>query len=129
MTVHRIMILALAAPAVLAGPGRSQEPRDTFRLSDVVVTPTRIPTPRSAVPVSVTVISGEELRARGVHQVLDALRDVTGAAVAQVGGFGGVASLFLRGGESDYVTVLLDGVPLNQPGGAVDLGNLTTESL
>ena len=39
----------------------------------------------------------------------------------QTGSFGGATSLFLRGGESDYVKVLIDGVPVNDPGGAIDL--------
>src|SRR6185436_4719852 len=38
-------------------------------------------------------------------------------------------SLFLRGGESDYVQVLVDGVSLNGPGGTFDLGSLTTDNV
>jgi len=124
-TIAALALVFTVAPS----PAGAQDVRDTFRLEEVVVTPTRIPTPRAAIPASVTVLSGDDLRARGIHQVLDALRDVMGAAVVQVGGFGGLTSLFVRGGESDYVAVLLDGVPLNQPGGAVDLANLTTENL
>ena len=40
-----------------------------------------------------------------------------------------MTSLFVRGGESDYNKVLLDGVPLNEPGGTFYLNNLTTENL
>ncbi len=43
--------------------------------------------------------------------------------------FCGATSLFLRGGESDYVQVLLDGVPVNEPGGAFDFANLTTDNV
>ena len=35
----------------------------------------------------------------------------------------------MRGGESDYTKVLLDGVPLNQAGGAIDLAHLTTDNI
>ncbi len=45
------------------------------------------------------------------------------------GGPGTVTSLFVRGGESDYNKILLDGVPLNEPGGTFYLNNLTTENL
>jgi outer membrane cobalamin receptor len=45
------------------------------------------------------------------------------------GGAGTVTSLFVRGGESDYNKILLDGVPLNEPGGTFYLSNLTTENL
>ena len=106
-----------------------QETRDTTRLAELVVTPTRLPTPPDAVVASVTVITGDDLRARGVRFVQDALREVPGAAVVQVGSFGGVSSLFLRGGESDYVKVLIDGVPANQSGGAFNWANLTTDNV
>ena len=49
--------------------------------------------------------------------------------MVQVGSFGGVTSLFLRGGESDYVKVLIDGVPANQAGGAFNWANLTTDNV
>ncbi len=63
-----------------------------------------------------TVISGAALRERGILSVADALREVPGAALVPTGSFGSQTSLFLRGGESDYVKVLVDGVPVNQPG-------------
>ena len=50
---------------------------------------------------------------------------MAGVTVVRSGSFGAVSSVFLRGGESDYVRVLLDGVALNQPGGAIDLAGLT----
>jgi vitamin B12 transporter len=101
-----------------------QQPLDT-----VVVTATRVPAPRDALSTTVTVLRGDDLLARGIATVADALRSVAAATVVQTGSFGGVTSLFLRGGESDYVKVLLDGVPLNQPGGAFDWANLTTDAV
>ncbi len=120
----------VAALALTIAPSLpAQEVQDTTRLKELVVTATRIPTPPDAVVSSATVIRGEELRARGIHFVQDALREVPGATVVQVGSFGGVSSLFLRGGESDYVKVLVDGVPVNQPGGAYNFANLTTDNV
>ena len=107
----------------------AQEAQDTTRLPELVVTPTRLPTSPDAVVSSVTVITGDDLRARGVRFVQDALREVPGAAVVQGGSFGGVSSLFLRGGESDYVKVLIDGAPANQSGGAFNWANLTTDNV
>jgi vitamin B12 transporter len=54
---------------------------------------------------------------------------VPGAHVVQGGPFGAATSLFLRGGESDYVKVLVDGAPVNQPGGFYDFGSLTTDNV
>ena len=107
----------------------AQEAQDTTHLPELVVTPTRLPTSPDAVVSSVTVITGDDLRARGVRFVQDALREVPGAAVVQGGSFGGVSSLFLRGGESDYVKVLIDGAPANQSGGAFNWANLTTDNV
>jgi vitamin B12 transporter len=83
----------------------------------------------NAVSSAVTVIFGESLRARGIATVADALRLTPGATVVASGSFGGQTSLFLRGGESDYVKVLIDGVPQNQPGGFYDFANLGTEDV
>ncbi len=106
-----------------------QEVPDTVSLEELVVTATRFPTSRASVASAVTVIPAEELRARGVRYVWEALRTALGASVVQVGSFGGITSLFLRGGESDYVSVLLDGIPLNQPGGSIDLADLTVDEI
>lgn len=107
---------------------RAQNP-DTAILPPIVVTATRVPVSADAVSSSVTVISGTSLRARGIATVADALRLISGAAVVATGSFGGQTSLFLRGGESDYVKVLVDGVPQNQPGGFYDFANLGTEDV
>jgi vitamin B12 transporter len=94
-----------------------------------VVTATRLPTPPDEVVSSVTTITREELLARGIHFVQDALRDLPGATLVQAGSYGGVSSLFLRGGESDYVKVLIDGVPVNQSGGGYNWANLSTDNI
>jgi vitamin B12 transporter len=117
--------LVLGRPAVL----HAQAGQDTTHLKELVVTATRLPTPPDAVVSSVTTIRGEDLRARGVRFVQDALREVPGATVVQVGSYGGVSSLFLRGGESDYVKVLIDGVPVNQSGGGYNWANLSTDNV
>jgi vitamin B12 transporter len=116
-----LMVLALAV----------QQPQDTVVLKPVVVTATRVPTPADVIASAVTVIRRADLEARGggIRTVADALRTVPGVTIVETGSFGGQTSLFLRGGESDYVKVLLDGVPLNQPGGGIDLAHLTTDNV
>jgi vitamin B12 transporter len=121
--------LALLPIATWSSAAAAQEPPDTFRLNPIVVTATRLPQPRSAVPASVTVLRGEMLRAQGVRFVADALRLVAGTNLVRLGSRGGLTSLFMRGGESDYVQVMVDGVVLNEPGGAFDIGQLTTDNV
>jgi vitamin B12 transporter len=102
---------------------------DTTTLKPVVVTATRLPTAAGAAALSTTVIRGDDLRARGVGTVLEALRETPSIAVVQGGSFGQQTSLFLRGGQSNYTQVLIDGVIVNDPGGAIDLSNLTTDNI
>lgn len=120
------LTLALViAPAAIS----AQEIRDTTSLSPVVVTAERIPTAARVSTASTSVLSGGELRARGVVTLLDALRTVPGVSLAQTAGPGSQASLFLRGGNSNFTKVLIDGVPVNTPGGAIDIAALTTDNI
>src|SRR5205809_2220195 len=118
-------VALLILPAPLAG----QEPTDTVVLNPVALTATRIPTPADGVPVAVTVIRGTELRERGILTVAEALRSVPAASVVTTNSYGSETSLFVRGGQSNYVKVLIDGVPQNVPGGAYDFANLTTDNV
>jgi vitamin B12 transporter len=102
---------------------------DTAQLGTVVVSASKVPRPAATLSQAVTVISGADLRARGVTRVSDALREVPGAALVQSGSYGAVTSLFLRGGESRYTKVLIDGVAVNASGGSFDFSHLTTDNI
>jgi vitamin B12 transporter len=127
--MNRAVLIVCAVVCVLGQETEAQETRDTTFLEPVVITATRIPTARPSIVAGVSVLDGDMLRALGVKQVLEALRLMPGLDIAQTGSFGGSTSLFLRGGESDYVKVLVDGVPVNDPGGAFDFAHLTTENV
>jgi vitamin B12 transporter len=114
---------------VLASPALAQETPDTVKLKEVVVTATRLPTVRDNVPAAITVIDARDLRRRGVRTVDEALRSVSGAAVVPSGSYGSVTSLFMRGGESDYVQLMMDGVQINSPGEPVNWSNISIENI
>jgi outer membrane cobalamin receptor len=95
----------------------------------VVVSATRTDAPSGQVGSSVTVFDGDEIDRRQEPLLADLLRGAPGATVVRSGAPGAVTSLFVRGGESNYTKVLLDGIPLNEPGGAFDFSNLTTQNL
>jgi vitamin B12 transporter len=95
----------------------------------VVVTATRTEAPVAQLATSLTVFNADDIARRQNPLLLDLLRTTPGAVVVANGTRGAVASLFLRGGESNYTKVLLDGIPLNEPGGTFDFGNVTTENL
>jgi vitamin B12 transporter len=95
----------------------------------VVVSATRTEAPSGQVAASVTVFDGAEIERKQEPPLADLLRGATGTTVVRAGAPGTVTSLFVRGGESNYTKVLLDGIPLNEPGGAFNLSNVTTENL
>jgi len=88
----------------------------------VVVTATATEVPTSQVAASVTVVDHDQLSALHAPDVLDAFRLVPGANAIQTGQRGGTTSLFIRGGNSNFTKLLVDGVPANDIGGGVDFG-------
>ncbi|HVY95068.1 MAG TPA: TonB-dependent receptor, partial [Bryobacteraceae bacterium] len=54
--------------------------------------------------------------------VSDTLRLLPGAIVSTSGQRGGIAALFVRGGESRYNKIIIDGVPVDEIGGQYDFG-------
>jgi vitamin B12 transporter len=128
-------VSAQSAPDTLraAGSGDTSAGRqaypDTFRLQEVVVTATRLPVRRADAPGTVAVLTRADLRSLGFGLVADAIRTVPGVAAVQGGGPGSMTSVFMRGGESDYVQVLVDGIQINDPGGAFDWAHLRTEDI
>ena len=128
--LSRSMILPALAAALLPCNAIAQiTAPDTARTVPVVVTATRSPLAAARVPSSVSVVTGAQLRREGVTTVADALRRVPGLSFAQTGSYGGATSLFIRGGESRYTKVLIDGVPVNEAGGAYDFSTLTTDNV
>ncbi len=78
---------------------------------------------------SVSVVTQHEMDERGVQNALEALRGVPGVEVNQTGRRGGVTGVFIRGGNSNYNLVMVDGIPLNQFGGAFDFASLPADGV
>ena len=90
----------------------------------VSVTATATPTPVAQIGASVTVLNAENYRQ--FTEVQEPLRLVPGLQVTQTGQMGGLTGLSIRGGSTDANKVLIDGVPVNDIGGAVEFANLAT---
>src|SRR5688572_3586288 len=112
--------LAGFADQTLAIPGQHGDAtRDVVLpvagLSDtLIVTATRAPASRAAVTESVTAFTQQDIQALGSASLADVMRFVPAVSVESNGRDGAVASMFSRGGESDYNLVLIDGVRANQ---------------
>jgi outer membrane receptor protein involved in Fe transport len=79
----------------------------------VVVTATRNPVPGEVSGSQVESLSGQELETTQPVAANDTLRFLPGAVVNTAGQRGGLASLFVRGGDSTYNKVIVDGVTIN----------------
>jgi len=90
----------------------------------VVVSATRTLVPEDQSGASVDLLTGAELDTMRPVAANDALRFLPGAIVSTAGQRGGLSSLFVRGGDSRYNKVLIDGVAVNDPGGTFDFGTV-----
>ena len=95
----------------------------------VVVTATGREMPESKVGASITVLDRDEIEQRHALSTIDLLRTMPGIVAVRSGGVGNLTGVFVRGGESTYNKVLLDGMPLNEPGGAFNFASLSPENI
>ena len=95
----------------------------------VVVTATGRETPESNVGTSITVLDRRDIEQRHALSTIDLLRTIPGIVAVRSGGVGNLTGVFVRGGESTYNKVLLDGMPLNEPGGAFNFASLSPEHI
>jgi outer membrane cobalamin receptor len=90
----------------------------------VVVTATRTPAPQQDTASVTSLLTGGEIEVMQPVSLADAVRFLPGAAVNVAGQRGGLGSLFVEGGDSRYNKVLVDGVPINDPGGTFDFSTV-----
>ncbi|MFZ0519666.1 MAG: TonB-dependent receptor [Candidatus Acidiferrales bacterium] len=83
----------------------------------------------SQIASSVSVVTAEEIEERGAQSALDVLRGLPGTEINQSGGRGTVTSAFIRGGNSNYNLITIDGIQLNDFGGGFDLAPLPAEGV
>lgn len=80
---------------------------------------------------TVAVLTAHEIEALRKRTVVELLQTLPGVLVETQGGPGGLTAVSIRGGESNFTLVLLDGIPINDPtntrGGSVDFANLSAD--
>lgn len=110
---QRALVLAVALAcswSATASPAASE-------LDPVVVTATATDRLASDAPASISVITREQIHARPVLDLSDALRGTTGVTVAGVGF--GRRGIRIRGMDPEYTLVLLDGQRVNAASDAI----------
>lgn len=94
---------------------------------EVTVTATGTPTPVQQSSAAVTLIPQSELAT--TVGISEAMRQSPGVDIVQTGQYGGVTSLFLRGGNSTANQVLIDGIRADDVGGTFDFGTVSSTGL
>jgi vitamin B12 transporter len=120
-------------PAIFLTVGKTEELTVAVNIGPlaqrIVVSATGIPISEAQVGASVSVIDSDQIRAANKLDVLENLRLIPGAQIVQAGQRGAATSLFLRGGESDFNKVLIDGIPVNDIGGSFDFAQLSNNGV
>jgi outer membrane receptor protein involved in Fe transport len=78
---------------------------------------------------SVTVVDKQAIEDEGAETLAGSLRNVPGVAINRTGQLGAVTSAFIRGGNSNYDLVMIDGIPMNDFGGGFDLAPLPVDGV
>ena len=89
---------------------------------ELVVSASGLPTAEAQTTAAITVQRRSAFPNR--TDLIDPLRQVPGAFLVRQGEYGGLASLFLRGGSPDTNHVELEGVPIGDIGGGFDYSTL-----
>jgi vitamin B12 transporter len=121
------LVVAFALPTPRLSVASDAESADT-----VVISATRIPTPESQVASSLTVITADDVAARQSRTLPDLLKDAPGLNLIQVGGPGGLTSIFIRGTNANHTKVLVDGIEVSDPSsfdGSFDFSRFLTQDI
>lgn len=97
--------------------------------SNVIVTAAAEPERATSTVSSVDVITAQDISQRQAIFLTPLLASVPGMSFSQLGPVGGSTSFFLDGGNANYTKVLIDGVPVNQPGGLVDFSDMALDGI
>lgn len=86
--------------------------------------------PADRVGSSVTVVTGDQIRAQQVQNAADVLRSLPGVTVNRSGSRAGLTEVRIRGAESNHTLVLIDGVEVNNPvAGSFDFSDLLADDI
>ena len=106
-------VFTLLIPSLIAAQTGSKETPGPYEVPPVVITANRYEQPLSEVSANITVLSTTELQLGPGRNAIEALGYTPGFVVRRTGGLGARELISIQGSEHRHVTVLLDGIPLN----------------
>jgi len=112
--------------ALYAQEKPSKDSLKTLNLGEVVVTATRTEKLLAAVPMLVTIINQQQIRAMGSLRLNEVLQEQTGLVIQTNHGNG----IQMQGLNPDYTLILIDGEPLiGRTAGTLELSRLTVGNI
>lgn len=114
----------LLAVALLPFAALAQDP-STNNEEVTVVTANRVEQVVSDVLAPVSIVTREDIELTQAKSVIDVFRMLPGVDIGINGGRGQLASVFIRGGESDHALVLIDGIRMvTSVSGSIDFNQI-----
>lgn len=124
-----LTILLLLSPVCVIAANNDSTNASTKPM-EIIISASRIEQPAENVGSSVIVLSGDELKARGVEFVADALLEVPSLVVTSQGPRGSKTQLRVRGNEASHVLILIDGMRVSDvASGEFDFANLQLDDV
>ena len=99
-------------------------PTDT---QQITVSASGTPTPIAQVGAAVTVLTSDQFA--HVRDIQEPLRYLPGVQITQTGESGGTSGLYIRGGATNANKVVIDGIPADDLGGAVEFANISSAGI
>lgn len=97
--------------------------------SSVLVTGQIAPTTQEQSPAPSSILTSDQITQRQAITLPDLLYTQSGISIARTGPIGGLTTLFLDGGNSNYTKLFLDGTPANEPGGNFNFSSLSLDNI
>jgi len=131
MQFRLVSKILLIGTQFVAAQSQMKSPKDSIlsqQLDEVIVTATRTERQLSSLPLPVTLIGKKQILKSGTVRLNEVLNEQTGIiSVTDESGFQGVQ---IQGIASDYILILIDGVPLvGRSAGNFDLSRLTVGNI
>ena len=112
----RLVVPVTALVCVLPTSAQTAAPAPMATLAEVVVTATRVLQPLTDLVADVTIVDRTQIERSGATGLGDVLARLPGVEMARNGGVGGITSVYLRGAETRFTAVFIDGVRVDSQG-------------
>lgn len=112
--LYAALLGAFAAPSLIASTETA--PNQAQQLSTIVVSAAGYEQKITDAPASITVLTQEDFKNKRINSVADALVDVEGVDISPSAGKTGGLNIRIRGMDSEYTLVLIDGRRQNSTG-------------